>query len=725
MQNENRTIGVSEQSDERFERLVDAAPDAVVVMDGDGLITAWNRRAETMFGWSQAEAIGRDMCGLIIPARLRSEHEEGMQRFLSAGERAEANSRIEITALRRDGQEFLAELAICPLQLEDGWAFGAFVRDITARKYNEQVQAATFLCSEAAHSTHNLDELFDVVCPAIGNLLSAKSFHLALRDSATGLLSHCYTRDFEETSASLTAQGKRYMERVSETGTPERAGRNGLALEGEEEDWLCVPLRSTEGTLGVIGVRNGATGVHYGEEQERVLVFVSTQIAMAVERKKAQQHLQLSHEQLERRVQERTGELSKAKETAEAATRAKSQFLANMSHEIRTPLNGVIGMTSLLLAHDLGPEELEFAETIKLSGEALLTVVNDILDFSKIEAGKFHLDAIEFSPRTVLEEAIEVIAVNAHRKVLELTLEVDPGFPAHVSGDPARLRQTILNLLSNAVKFTDQGEIRLRARQQAREGNEVELYIEVNDSGIGVAPEVQERLFESFMQADSSTTRRYGGTGLGLAISKQLVQRMGGRIGVRSKPGQGSSFWFTIRAPLLSKPAVSTEQPQDMQTSRVLVVDDNETNRRILKAQLGQWRIQTETADDGPSALRALLSAYQAGRPFDLVILDLMMPVMDGLMLTEAIRSQAMLANMPIILLTSAAVPAVISRAKELRVTACLTKPAREAHLLRTVARALVGEGDGIAAGLDRRPGASGLSALHRNLESKSEVSKT
>jgi len=708
----------------RWRRIIDAAPDAVVAMDREGLITSWNQRAETMFGWSRVEAVGRRLWDTIIPPRLRAQ-EDGFARVQPNGDASRLNTRIEITAFRRNGEEFPAELAICPLQLEDGWAFGAFIRDITARKYNEQVQAATFLCSEAAHSTHSLDELFDVICPAIGDLLAAKSFHLGLRDSHTGLLSHCYSRDFEERDAVLTDAGRRYMEHVSETGMPVRAERNPIpSTAGEQEDWLCVPLRSADGTLGVIGVRNSAGRARYGEEQERVLTFVSTQIAMAVERKKAQQGLRLSHEQLERRVQERTEELLNAKETAEAATRAKSQFLANMSHEIRTPLNGVIGMTSLLLAHDLGEEEREFAETIRLSGEALLTVVNDILDFSKIEAGKFQLDAIEFKPQTVLEEAIELIAVNAHRKDLELTLEIDAGFPAFVSGDPARLRQIILNLLSNAVKFTEKGEVRLRARQQARDGEEVELYIEVSDSGIGIAREVQDRLFESFVQADSSTTRRYGGTGLGLAISKQLVQRMGGRIGVTSQFGEGSTFWFTIRVPLIRKAAASPEQPGNMRGRRVLVVDDNETNRRILRGQLKQWQIEPETSEDGPAALRALLSAYQAGRPFELVILDFMMPVMDGLMLTEAIRSQTILADLPIILLTSAAVPAVISKAKELRVAGCLTKPAREAHLLRAVTQALARDGEEPYPAVAESPGDSDLDALQRNVQPVTEYSK-
>ena len=711
MPTESRSNRAHDREEGRFKKLVDAAPDAVLMIDSHGFLIAWNRRAETMFGWSQSEAIGRLAFELIIPARLRETQQPGLQLFQPNLDNG-AKARIEIMALRRDGTEFPAELAFRTLQVEDGGTFGLFVRDITAHKYHQQLQATTFLCSEAAHSARSLDELFDVVCPAIGALLEAKSFHLALRDDGSGMLSDCYTHGFDAQEATLTSQGKSYMERVAQTGKPERSERKQLSFEGEREDWLCVPLRSADVILGVMGVRNSEGSVNYGQEQEKVLLFASAQIAMAIERKKAQQHLRLSHEQLERRVHERTEELRTAKETAEAATRAKSQFLANMSHEIRTPLNGIIGMTDLLLVQELGPEELEFAETIRLSGEALLTVVNDILDFSKIEAGKFQLESVDLSPRTVLEEAIEVIAINAHRKSLELTLEVDPGFPSHVVGDPARLRQIVLNLLSNAVKFTEAGEVRLRACQQAREGDEVELYIEVRDSGIGITPEVQERLFESFTQADSTTTRKYGGTGLGLAISKQLVQRMCGRIGVVSNPGAGSTFWFTIRVPLADNAGSPAEQPRDMHGSRVLVVDDNETNRRILKAQLAQWRIETEAVNDGPSGLGALLSAYQSGQPFDLVISDFMMPVMDGLMLIEAIRSQAVLAHTPIILLTSAAVPAVLSKARELRVAACLTKPAREAHLLRTVASALIPDFNG------------GLKALNRNLESVKQLSE-
>ncbi len=531
-------------SEERTERIIDTALEAVVTMDANGLVTGWNPHAETTFGWSREEAIGRRMSDTVIPRQYRLMHERGLQHFLATGEGSVLGKRIEITALRRNGEEFPVELAICPLRLEHGWAFSAFIRDIADRKENE------------------------------------------------------------------------------------------------------------------------------------------------IERRKSEDALQHSYADLEQRVQERTEELRNAKEAAERANRAKSEFLANMSHEIRTPLNGVIGMTSLLLDENLGATEKSYAETIKMSGEALLTVVNDILDFSKIEAGKFELDSVDFDPRAVLEEGLELVASNAHRKHLELTLDIAEGFPVQVLGDPARLRQIVLNLLANAVKFTETGEVKLRARQQLAPSGEVELYVEVCDTGIGIAQEVQKKLFASFTQADSSTTRKYGGTGLGLAICKQVVQRMGGAIGVISESGHGSTFWFTARLPVLSNQIAVAAHHAGLQGCRVLVVDDNETNRRILCTQLAVWNMKPESAEDGPSALQALLRAHQQDQPFDLALLDFMMPVMDGLMLVEAIRSESVLAEIPLVLLTSVSDVGLPRKAKSLGI-ACLTKPARQGHLLRAMKLAL------------------------------------
>ncbi len=679
------------QSEERTARIIDTALDAVVTMDYQGLITGWNSHAESTFGWTSEEAIGRRMSETIIPVQYREAHERGVQRFLLTSEGKLVNERIEITALRRNGEEFPVELAICPLKLEQGWAFSAFIRDITVRNQNEKIRTATFQCSEAAHSARTLDDLLDYIHGIIGQLLCAKSFHIGLRDSRTGELIYRYSSDGPESGPLLTGTGRRLMEHVFQTGKPL------LAIPGvpddDPEDWLCVPLTIDDQTVGVIGVQNCPGGTQYGQEQEKVLAFVSTQIAMAIERKKAHETLQQSNEDLERRVLERTEELRNSKEAAEDANRAKSEFLANMSHEIRTPLNGVIGMTSLLLDESLGPVQKDYAETIRMSGQALLTVINDILDFSKIEAGKFELDTVDFDPRSVMEEAVELVAAQAHSKNLELTLDIGPDFPAQVAGDPGRLRQIVLNLLSNAIKFTEAGEVTLRVLHRAGPSDDVEIHVQVSDTGIGIPEDVQQRLFESFVQADSSTTRKYGGTGLGLAISKQLVQRMDGRIGVTSEPGQGSTFWFTAHFAMTPNVSPTLEHHGGLERCRVLIVDDNETNRRILCAQLEHWQMSPESAEDGPSALRALLRAHQLGQPFELAVLDFMMPIMDGLMLTEAIRSQSLLANVPIILLTSVSAIGVPTKAKSLGIAACLTKPARQAHLLRTISLALASSG--------------------------------
>jgi two-component system, sensor histidine kinase and response regulator len=638
------------EGERKFRTLFEAANDAIFILY-DGLFVDCNVRGLDHFGLSRDQLIGQSLLLFMPSTQPDGRNSQEKLTETMKGVLAGAPYSGEWIHRRPNGDLVCAEIRASSLDLGGKVYVQAIVRDITERKKTEE-QLLWKTAFFEAQVNSALDGI--LVIDHEGKKIIQNQRLADLWSVPQEFAEAIDDRQQLEWVIKQNKYPQQFIERVTYLyAHPDDVSRDEIELvDGKILDRYTAPVR-------------GKDGKHYG----RIWSF---------------------HDVSERKRTEL--ELRDAKTAAEDANRAKSEFLANMSHEIRTPMNGVIGMTELLLDTDLSPQQIEYGETIRLSAEALLTIINDVLDLSKIESGRLECEISDFDLFETIEGTIEVITSQAQAKGVEVLSLVESGVPTRLRGDAGQLRQVLTNVLGNAVKFTARGEVSLRVSVQTETQTEALLQFEIKDTGIGVSPEAQTRIFQAFEQADGSTARKFGGTGLGLAISKRLVEMMGGKICVESTPGKGSIFRFNVQLAKQSNACSKLVADHHLAHCRALIVDDNETSSQFLHDQVTSWNMRNGTARSGPEALRLLRSAAVEGDPYTMSIIDMQMPQMDGLTLARTIKSDPALAATKLIMLMPFGKTLSHDELRGAGIAAIRSKPVRQSTLFNCLSNAMTSD---------------------------------